>query len=173
MIDAYGGPSWSRGVRDATSGARLYPLVVGQRHISVGGRLEFEGVLAVDMPSDSARLEVAYRQVLEDRSVALTPEDRSAVTMYLRVVVAPGAELAEKGWYRYRCVIDRNAFRGEIDVVVSVVDGDEVLADAWQQVTVGTVRPEGFPSLDLTFSLGRHTDPACWVRLVSGSTPWW
>lgn len=152
VVDAYGGPSWSRGVHDATSGIRLYPLEIRQRHITVGGRLEFEGVLAVDTPSETARLELAYRQVPQDRSAALSMDDRTVMSMYTRTVVPPGAELAREGWYRYRCAVDRNEFRGEIDVVVSAIDDDEILSDAWQQVTVGTARPEGFPSFDLTFS---------------------
>jgi hypothetical protein len=138
-------------VGDATSGIRLYPLEVRQRHIPVDGRLELEGLLVVDEPSETARLELSYSTIPEDRSAVLSAEDRAILSVYVRTVVPPGAELARPGRYRYHAIVDDNAFTGEIDVIVAAVDGETVLSDCWQQVTVGSARPEGFPTVHLEF----------------------
>jgi ABC-type polysaccharide/polyol phosphate transport system ATPase subunit len=160
VIDAYGGHAWARGTQDATSGIRLYPIEVAQRHIAIGGRLELSGLVAVEEPSATASLEISYRAVPEDRHAVRTAEDRRNITMYSRVVEPPGGALARGGWHRYELEVDDNEFVGEIDVVVAAVEEDAILAETWQRVVVGSPRPEGFPSLHLRFDWTATKIPA-------------
>jgi ABC-type multidrug transport system ATPase subunit len=150
VVQTYGGAGWSRGTTHAESGVRLLPLEIAQRHISTGGRLEMGGYVVVDEPCPGARLEIAYRVIPDDRTALISEEDRLRRTMYVRTVVPPGHELSEPGWYRYEAAIEDNAFAGEVDAVVSVID-DVVLAECWQQIAVGTSRPEGFPFVNFEF----------------------
>jgi ABC-type polysaccharide/polyol phosphate transport system ATPase subunit len=147
VIDRYGGSSWAGGVHDAVTGTRLLPLTVTQRHVPVGGRLEVTGEIVVDTPSPSARLELAYRAIPPDRSQALSPKDRENMSMLVETLEPAGGSLAEPGTYAYRLVIDRNEFEGAFDLVLALVDSHHgtILAETWQQVTVGAERPQGFP----------------------------
>ena len=138
---------------DATGGVRLLELSVAQRHVPVGGSLVAEGVVIVDEPNSAAHLEVSYRSTPGDRSVALSLEDREVMSLYVRTIEPAGGLLTRAGRHSFRMVIDRNEFAGGFDLVLAAVDEREgvVLSEAWQQVMVGSQRPEGFPGPVLDF----------------------
>ena len=163
VIDAYGGGSWAGGTMDATSGIRVLPLSIAQRHIPVGGSFVVEGAIAVDEPNQSARLEISYRSDPGDRSVDLSLDDREMMSLYVRSLEPAGGLLNRPGLHRYRIVIDRNEFAGGFDLVMAAVDEreGEVLSESWQQVMVGSERPEGFPGpvLEFDWEVGPSVGP--------------
>ena len=69
------------------------------------------------------------------------------MSMLVETLEPAGGSLAEPGTYAYRLVIDRNEFEGAFDLVLALVDSHHgtILAETWQQVTVGAERPQGFP----------------------------
>lgn len=163
VIERYGGATWAGGTMDAVSGIRLYPLQVQERWIPTGGRLEVSGHLVVEQPQPATRLELSYRSVPAARDRVLEPSELAEMTMFVRTVVPAGDSLTQRGWYRYTGTVDRNEFAGEIDAVITAVDESDgaCLSEAWQQVTVGYPRPDGFPGvvLDVDWQVESIDDP--------------
>lgn len=156
VLGAYAGRSWAGGVHDAEGGVRLHRLGVDRHHVPTGGSLTLEGVLDVDEPQPDARLEVALRAPPDDRDAALSLLDREMVSAVIETVVAPGAELARPGRYRFRCRIDVGRLVGQVDLVVAAVDPHRqvALAEVWEQVVIGSPEPDMHVSFDpaLTWS---------------------
>ncbi len=152
VIDAYGGLSWAGGVRDASAGIRLPALEVRQRHVPSGADVEITGMVVVDNPSPTARLEVAYRSAPRDRNRVVSSEERENNTFYVSTLLPEGDILSVRGTYRYDLVLEKNELCGRFDVVLSIVDDREegVLAEAWQEIVVGSPGPDGFPGPTLT-----------------------
>jgi ABC-type polysaccharide/polyol phosphate transport system ATPase subunit len=150
---------WAAGVHDATSGIRLDNLHLRQRKVTLGGRIEIEGVLQVDEPAPHARLELSYRAIPEDRSLVVTRADRNLRSFFLQTLEPEGGALARPGRYRYRCIIDRHQASGAFDVVMAAVDDREdlLLAESWQEVLVGHPNDNGMPAFatDFTWTIER------------------
>lgn len=153
VVDGYGGRSWAGGVHDAVSGVRIRDFVLRQRHIAVGGSLEFEGVLVVVDPLPNARVELSYRAVPPDRSAPVTMAERNLMTIYTKTLEPAGGALMAPGAYPFELRVDSHEFAGEFDAVIAVVDEREdlVLAEAWSEALVGYPRPQGFPGPVLEF----------------------
>ena len=158
VIGAYAGSSWAGGVHDAEGGIRLQRLVVDRRQVPAGGRIGVEGVLVVDEAQPDARLELALRSPPHDREAALSLDEREAMSAVIETVIAPGAELARAGRYRFRCSIEVGKLVGEIDLVVAAIDQHRqlALAEVWEQIVVGN--PE--PGSRVTFAPGMRWDVA-------------
>lgn len=163
VIDAYGGSAWGGGVHDATSGVRLFPLWVRQRHVGVGGRFDIRGRVEVDVPSPFLRLEMSYRAIHGDRPTISTAEDRTRVSFLRRTLEPAGGALARGGVYDFELGIDRNEFAGAFDIVISVIDerDESVCTESFQELMVGEHRPEGFPGpvLEFDWSITRLGGP--------------
>ncbi len=154
LVGTHAGEGWAAGVHDATSGITLEQLRVRQRKISVGGSLEFEGVLQVDEPAPHARLELSYRAIPEDRSQVTTREDRNIRSFFLKTVEPAGGVLAQPGRYRYRCTLHRHEVSGSFDLVLAAVDDreDVVMAETWHEVLIGHPNTNGMPTFTADFT---------------------
>lgn len=159
VIDRYGGSSWGGGVIDATSGIRLSPLRLAQRHIPVGGSLVMDLTAIVDQPSPRARLELWYLAHRDDRATVSSIEEREIQSLLRRTVVDVGGILAHEGRHDLQIVAHHNEFAGAVDVVVAAVDSHEdvLLAETWREIQVGEDRPEGFPGPVLEVSWSTAT----------------
>jgi ABC-type polysaccharide/polyol phosphate transport system ATPase subunit len=162
VVGRYGGSSWAGGARDASSGIRLHEVTLKRHHVPDGGTFEFGGLLEVAVPSNHARLEVAYRVPPANRSLALDPAEVAARTFLVAPLPEAAPCFSEPGWYRFDGVIERNVVCGAFDLVVSVVDEREhvVISESWQPATVGrgTARNKPGIELDIVWDVERLPD---------------
>ncbi|MEL7207581.1 MAG: hypothetical protein AAGK32_05015, partial [Actinomycetota bacterium] len=144
VVDRAGGPGWSGGTTAATAAVRLHELRVNRRRIATGGRVGLSGWLEVADPSPTVRIEIGYRARLPNDEVLVTSEEILAHTIVQRTVEPAGGALCRPGWYRYAAELTGNAIVGEVDVIVSAIDGDDgaTVAESWQGITFGHPGPE-------------------------------
>ena len=75
----------------------------------------------------------------------------------IETLVTPGRELTQPGVYRFDCRLQTGRLTGYVDVVLSAVDelGQAVLAEAWEQVEIGSPEPGSRVSFEpgLTWSV--------------------
>jgi len=161
VIEGYTGRSWAGGAHDADGGIRVQELTLDRHHLPTGGVVRYEGMIHVDEPLPRARLELALRSPPDDRDVSLALEEREARSGAMVSLVAPGGPLAEPGTYRFVGSVAMAHLVGEIDLVVSAIDGDRhlVLAEAWQQVVVGEPEPGSHMTFDPGFVWTLAPDP--------------
>lgn len=159
VIARYGGPAWVSGAADAGSHIRLHRLRLGQRSVPEGGTIAFTGLVEVDDGDPWARLVLSYRVAPEDRSEPMDADEVALRTFFTTTLEPTGGCLSETGWYRFRCLVEGNAFHGRADVVVSVLDDrdNSVLADAWGSVVVGVEPSSGAvePDFDVDWRVER------------------
>lgn len=162
VLSTYASESWAGGIQDADGGVRITDLVLPRSVIPSSGSLDFAGIIEVDYPCPTVRIEIAYRIEPSDRGVPLTYQERVAHSALLRTVLPAGA-LSHVGRYGFTAGIDANEFNGEVDLVVSAVDERDgtVIAEAWSPVTIGTPPIQGFPvaNLDLKWTVERKEAP--------------
>jgi len=153
VIGSYTGRSWAGGAHDADGGIRIRDLTLDRHHLPTGGVVHFEGMVVVDEPLPRARLELALRSPPPDRDADLTIEEREALSGALAPLVPPGGLLAQPGTFRFLGSVTVAHLVGEIDLVVSAIDGDRhvVVAEAWEQIVVGDPDPGTYMTFDPGF----------------------
>ena len=140
VLATAGGRIADRGVRQVTNALRLHLLEVSSQHIASGQDLVVEGTLEVVETTRPVRLELSYRAHPDRRVVEIPRHELPAHTMLARVVEPAGGRLSEAGWYRYRAVVRRNAFLGDLYVILTAIDelDGTVVAEVWHDVVIGT-----------------------------------
>lgn len=168
VLERYGAIGQSGRSVGSLEGIVVSKLDVVRQVVPTGEEVEFSGSIEVIDPSESAWVELRYVMASSTRSTEDAPpqfHDQNAdeLSIFRSVVERPGGALALPGNHEFECVVPDNFFRGEIWVVVAVLDarpdGNEMLvAQGWHRIRVGPPTDLITAPLDVSWTLERLVD---------------